>query len=101
MNVTVAVYLYDAGAKTTYQGAFLSEFIASSKLIGHETKVDYTIEPRKRPTAFAVTGPVTSNPGAYNLKLTLLAAVPGQVDPHQFADSVPVRVVMSSSRATS
>ena len=96
MSVTVSLYLYDAGARTTYQGAFLSEFIASSKPIGYETRVDYAIDPGKRPTAFGVTGPVTASPGAYKLKMALLAAVPGRPDPHQLADSVPVRVVPSS-----
>ena len=93
MNVTVSLYLYDAGAQTTYQGAFLSQFIASTKPIGYETKVDYTIAPGKRPTAFSVTGPVTARPGAYQLKMALLAAVPGRADPHQVGTSVPVRVV--------
>ena len=101
MSVTVSVFLYDAGATTTYQGAFLSEFIASSKPIGHETKVDYAIEPGKRPTAFSVMGPVTSKPGEYRWKMALLSAVPGQPDPRQVANSVPVRVVTGSTRATS
>src|SRR5436190_12120644 len=77
MSVTVSLYLYDAGAPTTYQGAFLSEFIASSKPIGFETKVDYTIAPGKRPTAYDVTGPVIAKPGDYKLKMALLAVVPG------------------------
>lgn len=98
--MTVSLFLYDAGARTTYQGAFLSQFIASAKPIGYETKVDYTIEPSKRPTAFAVTGPVTARPGDYMLNIALLAQVPGRADPHQFAHSVPVRVVSSAARAT-
>jgi hypothetical protein len=100
-DVTVSIFLYDAGATTTYQGAFLSEFIASGKAIGHETNVDYTSEPAKRPTAFAVTGPVTTKPGDYKLNIQLLAAVPGRPDPHQFAHSVPVRVVPASTRTSS
>jgi hypothetical protein len=97
-DVTVSLFLYDAGAKTTYQGAFMSEFIESAMPIGYETTVDYTIEPAKRPTAFAVTGPVTSKPGNYRLKIALLAAVPGQLDPRQFTHSVPVRVVTTRIR---
>jgi hypothetical protein len=92
-DVTVSVFLYDAGVTTKYQGAFLSEFIKSAKVIGHETTVDYTCEPAKRPTGFAVTGPVVARPGDYKLNIALLATVPGRTDPHQFTESVPVRVV--------
>ena len=100
MSVTVSLYLYDAGAETTYQGAFLSEFVATTKPIGFETKVDYTIEPGKRPTAFGVTGPVTASPGEYKLKMALLAKVPGRPDPHQLGDSVrcaSCRTIVSKS----
>jgi hypothetical protein len=95
MNVVVSVYLYDAGVETTYRGAFLSEFMGGAR--GHEMKVDYTIEPRKQPTALAAAGRVTSTPGQYEFKMALLAEVPGQTDPHQFARSVPVRVVAADA----
>jgi hypothetical protein len=97
MNVVIAVYLYDAGAPTKYQGAFTAKFIGDR---GHETKVDYQIDPKKKPTAVAVVGRVTSAPGNYELNMALLADVPGRTDPRQFAHSIPVRVVRSTARAS-
>ena len=97
MNVVIAVYLYDAGAPTKYQGAFQAKFIGER---GHETKVDYQIDPNKKPTAVAVVGRVTSAPGNYELNMALLADVPGRTDPRQFAHSIPVRVVSNGSRAS-
>ena len=107
MYVSVSVYLYDAGAKTAYHGAFLSGFIARSNSTsyetstGYETTVDYQIEPRKQPTVIAVFGPVTSTPGPYELRMVLLAEVPGHTDPHQFRHAVPVRVVPSGAQRPS
>ena len=94
----VAVYLYPAGAKTMYKGAFLSGFMGGS---GHETKVDYEIDPARQPTAFAAFGRVTSQPGEYEFRIALFGEVPGRSDPHQFAKTIRVRVVPpGGARAT-
>lgn len=77
----------------TYRGAFLSGFIARSNSIGHETTIDYKSAPRKQPSVIAVFGPVTSTPGSYELRIALLAEVPGHTDPHQYRHGIPVRVV--------
>ena len=95
--VSVAVYLYPAGAKTVYKGAFLSGFMGGS---GHETKVDYEIDPARQPTAFAAFGRVTSQPGEYEFRIALFGEVPGRTDPHQFAKTIRVRVVSSEQRAS-
>jgi hypothetical protein len=95
---SVAVYLYPAGEKTVYKGAFLSGFMGGS---GHETKVDYEIDPARQPTAFAAFGRVTSQPGEYEFRIALFGEVPGRTDPHQFAKTIHVRVVPpAGARAT-
>jgi hypothetical protein len=84
--------LYPAGETTTYRGAFLSSFLDSASSDGHETKVDYRIQPGRRPRATSVVGRVTSQPGVYEFRMALLAEVPGHGDPHQFRQSIPVEV---------
>ena len=86
---TASVYLYAAQEKTTYRGAFLANFLQGSR----ESQVDYVIEPRKLPTGQTKSGLVTSQPGQYEFRIALLAEVPGQMDPHQFSEVIPVRVV--------
>jgi hypothetical protein len=98
MAVVVSVYLYPAGAPTKYSGAFQSTFIQSAGGRGYEAKVDYSIEPGRLPTAVAAGGRVTSMPGDHEFRIALLGEVPGQMDPHQFEQTVSVRVVRS--RAT-
>ena len=91
----VSVYLYPAGTKTVYKGAFLSGFMGGN---GHETKVDYEIDPARQPTAFAAFGRVTSQPGEYEFRIALFGEVPGRVDPLQFAKTIRVRIVPSANR---
>ena len=91
-TVVVSVYLYAAGAPTKYSGAFLSGFMETATRAGYETKVDYAIDPARRPTATTVSGRITSMPGAYALRIALLAEVPMHMDPHQFELTVPVGV---------
>jgi hypothetical protein len=67
--------------------------IEHSNSVGYETTVDYKVAPGKRPSVIAVYGPVTSKPGPYELRIGLLANVPGHTDPHQFREGIPVRVV--------
>ena len=98
ISVSVLVYLFPAEGPTTFQGAFLSGFIASSNGKGFESKVDYKTEPGDRPTAVSVTGLVTERPGDYAFQMALLAAVPGHTDPHQFQQTFNVRVVSPPSR---
>jgi hypothetical protein len=86
---TASVYLYAAQDKTTYRGAFLANFLQGSR----ESQVDYVIEPRKLPTGQTKSGLVTSQPGQYEFRIALLAEVPGHMDPHQFSEVIPVRVV--------
>ena len=94
MHVVVSVYLYPADAKTTYSGAFLSGFTQSAVRRGHEAKVDYTIEPDRRPSFVSSSGRVTSVPGMYEFRMALFADVPGHMDPHQFAQVIPVEVTV-------
>jgi hypothetical protein len=95
MAVVVSVYVYPAGAPTKYSGAFQSTFIQSAGGSGYEAKVDYAIAPGGLPTAVAAGGRVTSRPGDHTFRIALLAEVPGQLDPHQFEQTVPVQVVPS------
>jgi len=93
MAVVVSVYLFPAGAPTQYRGAFQSTFIQTAAGGGYEAKIDYSIEPGGLPTAVAAGGRVTSTPGDHAFRIALLGEVPGQVDPHQFEQTVSVRVV--------
>lgn len=99
MSVVVSVYLYPAGEKTSYSGAFLSEFVESARGRGYETQVDYTIEPGKIPTSMSSSGRVTSVPGTYAFRMAMFATVPGQTDPYQFKEVIPVRVVAATARS--
>jgi hypothetical protein len=93
VSVVVSVYLYPAGGEeTTYRGAFLAGFMGSGSG-GHETKVDYRIKQDERPSFVASAGRVTRVPGDYQFRMALFAEVPGQTDPHQFQQTIPVRVV--------
>ena len=100
MVVAVSVYLYPAGAPTKYSGAFQSSFIQSAGGRGYEAKVDYTIEPGRLPTAVTAAGLVTSSPGNHEFRIALLGEVPGRMDPHQFEEMVPVRVVGAATSPT-
>jgi hypothetical protein len=89
-HATVSVYLYPAaGEQTTYRGAFLSSFLGGR---GHETPVDYPIKPGERGSFVTSSGVVTSVPGEYEFRMALFANVAGRSDPHQFQQSIPVRV---------
>ena len=91
MSVVVSVFLYPAaGEKTTYKGAFLSGFMGSN---GKETKVDYSIKQGERPSFVSAAGRATSVPGEYQFRMALFAEVPGHIDPHQFQQTIPVRVI--------
>ena len=92
MNVVVSVYLYPADGPTTYSGAFLSGFTQSAGGKGRETKIDYTIDPDRRPSYVSTSGRVTSVPGKYEFRMALFAQVPGHSDPHQFQQVIPVEV---------
>jgi hypothetical protein len=96
-TVSVQVYLYPAGAPTKYSGAFMAGFIETTSGRGYETKVDYTIQPSQQPTAVSAFGRVTPRPGEYAFRMALLAEVPNYTDPHQFTESIPVRVVERGS----
>ena len=89
MHVVVSVYLYPAGnSPTEYEGAFLSSFMGR----GHETPVDYSIKPGEPGNFVTSAGLVTSTPGQYEFRMALLADVKGHTDPHQFQQTIPVRV---------
>lgn len=93
MSVVVSVYLYPAGGKQTiYRGAFLAGFMGSGSG-GYETKVDYAVKQDERPSFVASAGRVTRVPGDYQFRMALFAEVPGRTDPHQFQQTIPVRVV--------
>jgi hypothetical protein len=92
-TAVVSVYLYPAGdAPTTYKGALLAGFMGA-RPGGYETTVDYSIKPGERPSFVAAIGPVTTVPGDYEFRMALFAEVAGDVDPHQFQQAIPVRVV--------
>jgi hypothetical protein len=99
MSVAVSVYMYDAGAPTNYSGALQSSFIEAAGGQGYEAKVDYAIKPAELPTGVTATGRVTSTPGERTLRIALLAEVPNHMDPHQFEQSIPVRVLADGSGA--
>jgi hypothetical protein len=92
MNVVVSVYLYPADGPTTYSGAFLSGFTQSAGGKGRETKIDYIVDPDRRPSYVSTSGRVTSVPGKYEFRMALFAQVPGHSDPHQFQQVIPVEV---------
>jgi len=92
-SVSVSLYLYDAGAKTTYSGAFLSGFMQGAKPLGHETTIDYAVEANTKPSAVAAIGELKKEPGDYELRIFLFAQVEGSADPHQYVRSVQVRVI--------
>jgi hypothetical protein len=100
MSVVVSVYMYDAGAPTKYSGALQSTFIEAAGGQGYEAKVDYAIEPAELPTGVTASGRVTSTPGERTFRIALLAEVPTHMDPHQFEQSIPVRVVANDSGAS-
>jgi len=97
VTAVVTVFLYPAGEKTVYRGAFMSGFIGGKE---HETQVDYTIESGKRPIGISSVGLVTQLPGTYQFRMALFAEVPGHTDPHQFAKTIPVRVQTATEVAT-
>jgi len=96
MVVAVSIYMYAAGAPTKYSGAFQSTFMEAAGGRGYEAKVDYSIEPGRLPTAVTAAGRVTSTPGDHQFRIALLGEVPGRMDPHQFEETVDVRVAPSS-----
>ena len=71
--------------------------LSSDGAATNEARVDYTTTPGKVPTAVTVVGRVTSAPGDYELRLALLAEVPGHTDPHQFLRTIPVKVAPATS----
>ena len=87
---SVAMYLYAAGAKTTYKGVFFVSFIGDT---GYESAVTYEIDPGDVPTLVSVFGTVVKAPGSYEFRLALAAEVPGHGEPHQFQVAIPVTVV--------
>ena len=96
VSIVVSVYLHPvADAKTTYQGAFFAEFIATTAISGYERQVDVAIEPGRKPTGLSVAGRLTSTPGRYFFRMSLLAEVPMHGDPHQLDQTIPVDVVTS------
>ena len=99
MTVAVTVYMYDAGAPTKYSGALQSTFIEAAGGRGYEAKVDYAIKPAQLPTGVTAAGRVSSTPGDHAFRIALLAEVPDHMDPHQFEQTVPVRVVTGGSGA--
>ena len=99
-TAVVSVYLYPAGdAPTTYKGALLAPFMGS-RPGGYESSIDYTVKPGDRPSFVAAIGRVTTAPGEYEFRMALFAEVGGKTDPHQFQQSIPVRVVPAGSQPT-
>jgi hypothetical protein len=97
MSVVVSIYLHPIGdAPITYQGALVATFMGTDGRTAHESQVDLTIEPGRRPTGLATTGLLTSTPGRYVFKMSLLARVATNTDPHQFEETIPVEVITSS-----
>lgn len=94
---SVSVYLYAAGAKTTYSGVFFSSFVGDT---GKESRVSYEITPGQQPTLISHIGRVVDAPGSYEFRLSLLAAVPDETEPHKFEYAVPVRLDRMSPQAT-
>jgi hypothetical protein len=93
---TVSVYLYAAGAKTSYTGVFFSSFVGD---LGKESPVSYEITPGQQPTLISHIGRVVDAPGSYEFRLSLLASVPGDPRPHTFEYAVPVRLARPSDEA--
>ena len=96
VNVVVSVYLHPvAEARTTYQGALSAQFMATTAITGYERQVHVAIEPGRKPTGLSVAGHLTSTPGRYFFRMSLLAEVAMHSDPHQFDQTIPVDVVTS------
>ena len=97
ISAVVSVYLYAAGENdTTYRGAIMTGFMGNEEL-KPESEVEYKIKAGQRPYYVASVGRVTSTPGDYEFRIALLAEVPGQADPHQFQEAIPIRVVSQSA----
>ena len=98
-NVVVSVFLYPAGNEaTTYKGAFMAGFMGSAGR-GHETKVDYSIKPGQQPSFVSSSGRISAKPGDYEFRMALFAEVSGRRDPHQFQQTIPIRVVAQRAQA--
>jgi hypothetical protein len=94
-SVVVSIYLHPIGeAPTTYQGAVVATFMGTPGRPAQESQVDLRIEPGG-PAGVATAGWLTSNPGRYVFKVSLLASVGTRTDPFQFEETIPVEVVMS------
>ena len=99
ISAVVSVYLYPAREEeTTYRGAIMTGFMGNGEP-KPESKVEYSIKPGQRPYYIASVGRVTSTPGEYEFRIALLAEVPGETDPHQFQEAIPIRVVSQSPGA--
>ena len=70
-----------------------------SSTSGHETPVDFTLKPGERPGFIASVGRVKPVPGNYEFRVALFAEFPGQTNPRQFQQSIPIRVVAAPSRS--
>ncbi len=92
-TAAVSVYLHPTIAPTTYTGAVLVGFVGHGAAPGYEMNLrKYRLEPSDRPAAIAVAGPVTSQPGQYEIEIAMLAQVPGRRDPRQLSRTISVRV---------
>ena len=101
VSVVVTVYLHPAGdAETKYHGAFLIGFIPGHTGRGAERKVDFAIPGGAKARALSVASRVVDRPGDYPFDIALFASVAGQTDPHQFVDTIVVRVGGAGATAT-
>jgi hypothetical protein len=96
MSVVVSIYLHPIGdAPTMYHGEFVATFMGTAQRM-YEQQVDVTIKPGSRPTGVATAGLVTPTAGRYVFQMSLFASVATHTDPHQFEETIPVEVIVSS-----
>jgi hypothetical protein len=94
VSVVVTVFLHPAGgAETRYHGAYLVGFMPGPTGRGSERKVDLAIEAGGKARAVSVASRVVDTPGEYPFDVALFADVAGRADPHQFLETITVRVV--------
>ena len=70
---TVHLYLHPSTVETKYIGIMSVELFNDSGAEPHESKVDLTVTPGGPPVNHSMTGRVTTKPGVYAVRISLLA----------------------------
>jgi hypothetical protein len=91
----LSIHLFPTGERVRYSGAALLGFLDAGpdRPGGHETTIDYTLEPGDVPFNVGVSGLIREEADISRLLITLYAGDPGaQGDPRHLQSNVPVLV---------